>query len=465
MASGPRLRAGVARVNLTPPVGIAHANWGAQTHARAAGVDLDLLGTALVLDDGDIQLALVDVEFCILTEAVARPIREAVVELTGIPYQNVRISYTHTHSGPSLAPTWTHEGDEMIPSYVNSLPHRLAGAVWQAQRSLRSARVAGATGSSDINVNRRLKLESGRVVCGRNWAGFADREVRLVRIDDDEQRPLAIIVNYGAHPTIMGPPNQLITPDYPGVARRVVEQSVPGALCLFLQGAAGNVHAVVDYVGDPAVYHRLGAILGHEAARLALRTQTVPTRERIVRVVESGAPLALYADEQTHEPDGTLRVATRIAKLPVKPCPPLAEVEAEASRLSGELGRVRQGADAEAIAAATGAAKRAHMLLDRVRTYGGRESADLEHHGMRIGDIGLVGFPGEPFAEIGAAVKQRSPFSHTLFCGYTNDYLGYLPTDEARPDLGYEVETTPFAEGSADVVIRESVTLLHELRR
>ena len=57
----------------------------------------------------------------------------------------------------------------------------------------------------------------------------------------------------------MGPPNQLITPDYPGVVRKVVE-SATGATCLFLQGAAGNVHAVVDYVGDPAVYHRLGGI-------------------------------------------------------------------------------------------------------------------------------------------------------------------------------------------------------------
>jgi len=48
--------------------------------------------------------------------------------LTGIPFENVRLSYTHTHSGPSLGPTWLHEGDEMVPDYVNSLPHRLAGA-------------------------------------------------------------------------------------------------------------------------------------------------------------------------------------------------------------------------------------------------------------------------------------------------------------------------------------------------
>lgn len=462
---GPRLRAGVGRVNLTPPVGIAHANWGAQTHARAAGVDLDLYGTVLVLEEGETRAAIVDVEFCVVGDAVARPIREAVEELTGIPASNVRLSYTHTHSGPSLAPTWTHEGDEMIPSYVASLPHRIAGAAWQAQRALRPARVAGTVGASDINVNRRLKLaDSGRVVCGRNWDGFVDHEVRLVRIDDAEQRPIAVVVNYGAHPTIMGPPNQLITPDYPGVARRVVEAAIPGVTCLFLQGAAGNTHAVVDFVGDPAVYHRLGAILGHEAARLALKTATVPTRERIVRVLESGAPLAIYADDPTGEPDGTLRVARRFAPLPVRPQPPVPELQAELDRREAALAEARLGGDHETIAVTTGAAKRAHMAVDKARQYEGVREIQAELHGIRIGDVALIGFPGEPFAEIGAAVKARSPFPHTLFGGYTNDYLGYLPTDEARPDLGYEVETTPFGEGSADIVIAESLALLDTLR-
>ena len=457
------LQAGVARTNLNPPVGISHANWGAQTHARAAGIDLDLVGTALVLANGDTQLAILDTEFCIVTSELARPIREAVTALTGIPFDNVRLSYTHTHSGPSLGPTWLHEGDEMVPDYVNSLPHRLAGAAWQAQQALRSARAAAASGSSAINVNRRLKLESGRVVCGRNWDGFADREVKLIRIDDADQRPIAVIVNYGAHPTIMGPPNQLITPDYPGVVRRVVEHAV-GAPCLFLQGAAGNVHAVVDYVGDPAVYHRLGSILGHEASRLALETRTLPTRERLVEVVESGAPLAIYADEPCGEPDATLRALTRRVTLRLQDFGDADALTREAERLADDLEGVRRGGDREAIQAAMGRAKRAHMAHEQARQYQGRTEVEAELHGIRVGDIGLVGFPGEPFAEIGVAVKRGSPFSHTLFSGYTNDYLGYLPVDAARPDGGYEVETTPFAPGSADSVIEASLALLRDLR-
>lgn len=459
----PRLRAGVARTLISPPLGIAHAGWGVQTHARAIGVDIDLVGTVLVLADDDTQVAIVDVDFCIVGDDVGRPIRQAVEELTGIPLQNVRLSYTHTHSGPMLGPSWLHEGNEMIPAYVASLPHRIAGAAWQAQRALRPARAAAVAGSCEINVNRRLKLDSGRVVCGRNWNGFVDREVKVVRIDDEEQRPIAVLVNYAAHPTIMGPPNQLITPDYPGVVRRVVEQAT-GATCLFLQGATGNLHAIVDYVGDPAVYHRLGAILGHEASKLALGVRTVPTRERLVKVWESSAPLGVYADEPTGEPDGTLRAATRPVVLQVRDYPPVADLAAEYERELDALERIRGHADDEAVGIAVGVAKRSHMRLEKARQYEGRTHVSAELHGIRIGNVALVGFPGEPFAEIGVEVKRRSPFAHTLFSGYTNDYLGYVPTDDARPDGGYEVETTPFAPGAADAIVAESLTLLQELR-
>lgn len=459
----PRLEAGVARTIVTPPMGIAHAGWGAQTHQRAEGVDLDLLATALVLRNGDTRAAIIDVDFCVVGRELADTIRGAVAELTGIPAPHVRLSYTHTHSGPMLGPSWMTEGEELIPAYVASLPGRIAGAAWEAQRRLRPVRVAAGAGSSDIVVNRRLKLPSGRVVVGRNWAGYVDREVKVVRIDDLDERPLAVIVNFGCHPTIMGPPNRLVTPDYPGVVRQVVERAT-GASCLFLQGAAGNTHAVVDFVGDPAVYHRLGAILGHEAAKVALGLHTMPRRERLEKVVESGAPLGIYADEPAGEPDATLRVATRPARLGIRTYPPFAETDAEARRHAERLAEIRRHGSHDEIQAAVGVARRARMLADKARQYAGRTEIAAELHGLRIGSVALVGFPGEPFSEIGARVKARSPFPHTLFSGYTNDYLGYVPLAEAHPHGGYEVDTSPFLPDTADRIVEESLALLDELR-
>jgi hypothetical protein len=104
------------------------------------------------------------------------------------------------------------------------------------------------------------------------------------------------------------------------------------------------------------------------------------------------------------------------------------------------------------------------MLADKARQYAGRLEVETELHGIRLGEVALVGFAGEPFSELGVQVKARSPFPHTLFSGYTNDYLGYLPTADAYPDGGYEVDTSPFRPGAGEQVVEGSLALLAALR-
>jgi hypothetical protein len=103
------------------------------------------------------------------------------------------------------------------------------------------------------------------------------------------------------------------------------------------------------------------------------------------------------------------------------------------------------------------------MFADKARLYEGKHEIEAELHGLRIGPVGLIGFPGEPFSEIGARVKANSPFSWTLFSGYTNDYLGYVPTREAYADGGYEVDTSPFLPDAADRLVEASLALLADL--
>jgi len=166
-----RLQAAVARTVITPPLSIAHAGWGAQTHQRAEGVDLDLLATVLVVADGESEAALVDVEFCTVGRELSDRIRNAVSDLTGIPVVHVRLSYTHTHSGPMLGSSWMSEGEELIPAYAASLPGRIAGAAWEARRQLRPARAptncrprSGSPGVPGCGPRRR-----GSTLAARKW--------------------------------------------------------------------------------------------------------------------------------------------------------------------------------------------------------------------------------------------------------------------------------------------------------
>ena len=81
----------------------------------------------------------------------------------------------------------------------------------------------------------------------------------------------------------------------------------------------------------------------------------------------------------------------------------------------------------------------------------------------RVGDVAVVGLGGEVFNEIGKAIKTASPFPHTLIITHCNGTAGYLPTKEAYPEGGYEVETSPFAPEAAEKVVKEAVRLLGEL--
>jgi hypothetical protein len=465
------LQAGVARADITPPVGIAHGNWGAATHSRAEGVDLPLWATVLTLRDAasDTAAVIVELDLLGLPVALAGTVRDAVSSITGVPAAHVRVSATHTHSGPTLnTGTWLQEGADLIEPYVGSLPAKIAGAAWEATQRLIPARVAAGTGQCAIGINRRARAPDGRVVVGRNPEGFYDPTARILRIDGADGAPLAAVVHYATHPTIMAYENRLITPDYPGVVRRTVEQ-VTGAMCLFLQGCAGNIGPRVGitegHTGDTTYYKRAGATLGAEAAKVWLTLETRPYQEQFASVVESGAPLGLYRHVPGPEPDGTLRVANVRTALPVRAFPRREEAEARTREARERLAALRQrGASDDEIRDATYRAKRIGQQAGHARLTDGRSEVEIELQAIRVGPGVFVGAPVEVFGELGARIVDASPFAWTAVSGYSNGSAGYLPTAEAFDEGGYEVEmASPFARGAGDRFVAEATRLLQTM--
>ena len=151
-------------------------------------------------------------------------------------------------------------------------------------------------------------------------------------------------------------------------------------------------------------------------------------------------------------------------RLPVREYPPVAEAVAEARNRAKELAASRGKVSEEDLCVAVGLARRAGMFADKARQYAGLLEVETELHGMRLGDVALVGFAGEPFSELGVQVKARSPFPHTLFSGYTNDYLGYLPTAEAYPDRATRSTPRRSGPGAGEQIVEGSLALLAALR-
>jgi hypothetical protein len=489
----PQLRAGVARCDITPPVGIAHGNWSAQAHERAEGVDLPLTCTVLAASDGNEEVIIAEWELLYppFGDWLAQA-RQRITDLTGVPATHIRLSATHTHSGPSLTKPWFDNGAEMIEPYVASITEKLAGTAFAAQRAMQPARVAGGKGECKVNRNRRmpwpkadkdataqrlytehpamqssrLDPKAGPILMAPHDEGFVDHEVGAIRIDAVATgEPIAILVNYAAHPTILSWDNRLISPDYPGTTRRTVE-GISGGLCLFLQGAAGNQNTVRDYGNRVEDARWVGKRLGIEAARVAEWIETQPTRPHFAQYVESSWTMAVTAREPMGEPNGMVRSLTSITQAPTwHGAPPSAELIERAALWRKRLAELHASEDAsdEEVRYANMVTRRLSMDVNIVQKRSACTHIPIEVQAMRLGNCALVGVPVEPFAELGVEVKKHSPFATTFFSGYTNGVENYLPIAAAYQEGGYEVWMSPFAPEAAALIVAESSRLLNEL--
>lgn len=445
---------------------------------------MPLFCTVLAASDGEQEIILAEWELLYppsgewLVHA-----RKRITELTGVPASHIRLSATHTHAGPSLSKPWFEAGAEMIAPYIASLNDKLAGAAFSAHRAMKPARVAGGYGACAVNTNRRRPWQEGRahfanhpfylehrgkalepILMAPYPEGCSDHQVGVIRIDDLNGEPIATLVNFAAHPTIMAWDNRLLSPDYPGTVRRTVENIVGGA-CLFLQGAAGNQDTVRDYMCRSEDAKWVGKQIGIESARVASLIETLPTQVGITKYVESSWTMGVGGRVPNGESDGTVRAISRVVEMPAWYHPPPTQDEIEnVARLERELAVLRaDGASDEKIRQANMRVRRAALNLNVNKKRSAGETIAMEFQAIRLGNCALVGIPVEPFAEIGVAVKQASPFATTFFSGYTNGAEYYMPMAYAYEQGGYEVWMSPFAPEAAERTIEESVRLLEEL--
>ncbi len=467
------LLAGVARADITPAVGMAQLNWGSQTHVEAVGVDpAGFRVTALVLASAGQKFALVDVDALFVPNYA--PIAARVAAATGIPAAHVRLGATHTHAGPVVSVVRGPLGVdfsryiEAQARYNAMVEDKIVGAIVEAHSRLQPAHAHGARGTGTININRRVRAKDGLpAAVGRNPDGFVDRELVVVRIDAADGKPLAILVNFQCHGTVLAYENKFFSPDWIGPMRQTVEAALPGAAALFFQGAAGNQGPIEGFTGDLNVPRRLGSILGHQAAALALSIETVNREPRFEGFVESTAFQAKQHWRVSGPRDATMKFTTKLLDLPPRQYSPkeIDEMTTLVASAESKVATAKSSGDPWEIHQAEARLRRFSDLLKQWRKPHDPTPVKVRVQVMRIGDIAIVSMPGEPFAEIGVAIKKASPFGITMFCGYSSGEGGdYMPTEPEYALGGYEVQRTPYGTGAAEKLIRETIALYNDVR-
>ena len=174
--------AGVARADVTPPVGIAQMNWGSQRQVQDVGIDpTGMKATALVLADGRQKFAMVDIDR-LLGEGLEPAVAEAS-RRTGIPEPHIRLGATHTHAGARVSAAKGLPGldlsalVEMEDRYRRFLIDKIVGLLVLADSRLRAAHIFGGRGEGTININRRVRAQGERPpAVARNPDGYVDRD-------------------------------------------------------------------------------------------------------------------------------------------------------------------------------------------------------------------------------------------------------------------------------------------------
>jgi hypothetical protein len=441
------LRAGVARVDITPPVPIDCVGF-----VRRADPVVDVLAplnaTALVVEDESTGNRAVIVAFDLIGIDVnqGRRIRQEIADTVGCSPDSVLLNYSHTHAAPhpfDEHPKLGGSAQEISASnanYIESLPFRLASAAFMAVREMVPVRIGAASGLAEgIAVNRRERLPDGRTVLGWNPEGVSDPEVSVVRIDHLDGNPLAVIVGFACHPVVLGGENPFIGPDFPGVVREVIESNTD-ALCLFLQGAAGDILPLEGFYEEEGPEQAFGERIALEALAAFSRIRSTETDIERIDGYGSVTPTILYRhtprDPQAHQP---VLAAARLVRFPLKPLPTVEEVESELVEYQRVVNEAKaNGAPRSQLNPLEHHVHWAERVLPKLREGTAEEFVEGVLQVIRIGDVAFTAVPGEPFNEIGLAVKEQSVAPYTVFCGYSNEYIAYFPTAAEYPYGGYE---------------------------
>lgn len=437
-ASVPHLTSavGMARRDVTPPVGIRARNWGAADWDVSEGVHRPILLTALAIgtSDGAAQL-LIALDGGVWRKFEdERKIRDHLLSEFGLKRENVLIALSHTHAGPGMCSGDVGSaGGEHVPAYMEAIEQAAIDAGREALDNRVAGRIEWSQGRSSLASNRDLDL-NGRPLIGFNPEVAADDTVMVGRVTADDGRVLGTVVNYACHPTTLAWDNRLLSPDYVGAMRELVEDATGGP-CLFLQGASGNLAPKEQYSGDVTLADRHGRSLGH-AVMAALEDMPLPGTElELVDAIESGAPLAIWRGAPTAE-ETTVGALADAVELAISDLPTIEQLR---ERWSG----INEHSLGERLFRAK------NMRDDRVTG----PTIQYPVWAWRWGGAILVGHPGEADSRFQLTLRERFPEHPIVVVNLVNGpHFGYVPTKEAYELGRYQAWASLLASGSLELL-------------
>jgi hypothetical protein len=463
-----RCRAAMARCDITPPVGIYHRMWGAALHDRATGVHRPLHATLLWLEPvantpGEPQV-IVSLDHCILDREELHRIRQSIQDVAAVRYDNILITLTHTHGAGWMSRTRSDlPGGELLGPYLDGLAEKIGALASEAKQRVAPVAIVYQTGRCNLARHRDFyDAERKRFVCGFHPEGPADDTLLIAKITDTSGNVVGTIVNYACHPTTLAWDNTLISPDWIGAMQEVIERDT-GGLCLFLQGASGDLGPREGFVGDTAVADRNGKQVGYAALSTLATIPPPGTEFRYAGPVISGTAIGTWRhepiDEQTVRMIGRWHWEQFVVDLPYRhDLPTIEQTSRERDHWLAEETLAREANDPERIRECRAQVEQRTRQLNRLHHLDPGHSYPLTAHVGCVGDAIWVFVPGELYQVFQTTLRERCALRPVFVTTLTNDWQpGYIPPAST---FGYEIYQEVIAAtgpGASEILI-ESIS-------
>lgn len=458
-------QAGVARRDITPPVGIYHRMWGAATHDRSTGIHRPLTTTILFMQPEDSlpeskPVVFVAVDHCLLWNREMNELLDSVSTSSGIERSQIIVFFSHTHAAGLMG----HErvdlpGGELIPQYLTDVADAISDGIREASKQLQPVLLTYGTGRCSLATNRDFKDDTlGRYVCGFNSEGKTDNTVGVVRLATAaDHSTLATIVNYACHPTTLAWDNTLISPDYPGAMCEVVETAT-AALCFFIQGASGDIGPRHGFVGDTSVADQNGRQLGYSVLSALEDLPPVDAQMKYGGAVISGATIGSWAYEET-SPEHRERASiwreqrSEVALKYRDDLPRHDELQQETTDWKAKEAAAVEAGDADAARDARAMIERMTRRLVRVAHLNDAETYPYPIRLWKMGDSVWIALDGEHYNVLQRNLRNHFPDVPLIIGTLANGSdVWYLPDENSYGKGLYQEDASILAKGSLETL-------------
>lgn len=428
---------GVDTTEINPPKGMYARTWGSSNHDVAEGIHRPLRASCLAFCDtkGSEPLFFITLDLMAwMSKNDEAGIREPIERELGIAPGHLILQLSHSHGAPFTDPALIDApGGELIPRYRSELIAACLKIARTTRASMMPSILSWGAGTCGLAYDRDLLLpETGELVCGVNPLKKADDALNVGRVADRSGSILATLVHYAAHPTSLGGGNRLISPDYVGSMRELVERDTDNAVCVFLHGADGELTPRRSFEDDVEAADQNGRELGY-AALSALAGLFRPGEHMVFdRRLESGATLGLWRFE-TQAPDTAVAAKLGSVTLKIGPLPSIETCRSDCDNAPDGFEKER--------------AQRRLALREKV---GAGPDFQLPIYVWRLGRSFLVGAPVEFYSDVQIALRERFPDFTVVVLDVCNGFLSYLPRAEDYEHNTYPVRISLFEAGSME---------------